>query len=108
MLHLHRSSCYIFGRDRHLNKFPGYVPTDHPSCSKQHAVIQYRLHDKDDGVGGVVLTVKPYLMDLQTTNGTFLNGTRIEDQRYYELKEKDCIKFGNSSRDYVLLLDTSK
>ena len=40
---------------------------------------------QDDGVGGVILTVKPYLMDLETTNGTFLNGDRIEDQRYYEV-----------------------
>jgi len=36
-------------------------------------------------MGGVVLKVKPYLMDLQTTNGTFLNGDKIEDQRYYEV-----------------------
>jgi pSer/pThr/pTyr-binding forkhead associated (FHA) protein len=40
---------------------------------------------QDDGVGGMILTVKPYLMDLETTNGTFLNGDRIEDQRYYEV-----------------------
>lgn len=36
-------------------------------------------------MGGVLLKVKPYLMDLQTTNGTFLNGDKIEDQRYYEV-----------------------
>ena len=36
-------------------------------------------------MGGVILKVKPYLMDLQTTNGTFLNGDKIEDQRYYEV-----------------------
>lgn len=42
-LHLHRCSCYIFGKDRSLNKFPGFIPTDHPSCSRQHAVIQFRL-----------------------------------------------------------------
>ncbi len=36
---------YLFGRDRLLKKYPGFVPTDHPSCSNQHAVIQYRLHE---------------------------------------------------------------
>ena len=41
---------------------------------------------QDDGVGGVILSVKPYLMDLETTNGTFLNGDKIEDQRYYEAR----------------------
>jgi len=106
-LHLHRCSCYIFGRDRSLNKFPGFVPTDHPSCSKQHAVIQYRLKEEDDGIGGIKTSVRPYVMDLQSTNGVQLNGERIEDMRYYELKEKDLLRFGNSSREYVLLHEGS-
>jgi len=104
VLHLHRSSCFLFGRDRaHLMKFPGFIPTDHPSCSSQHAVIQFRNHQEDDNMGGVIQKVKPYLMDLCATNGTFLNGEKIEDMRYYELKEKDLVRFGNSSREYVLL-----
>ncbi|RVW46431.1 FHA domain-containing protein DDL [Vitis vinifera] len=75
-LYIHRQSCYLFGRERRVAD----VPTDHPSCSKQHAVVQFR----------------PYLMDLGSTNGTFINDSRIEPQRYYELFEKDTIKFGNS------------
>ena len=35
--------------------------------------------------------------------GTFLNGEKIETSRYYELLEKDVIKFAFSSREYVLL-----
>jgi hypothetical protein len=31
-------TCYLFGRERKVAD----VPTDHPSCSKQHAVLQYR------------------------------------------------------------------
>ena len=38
----------------------------------------------------MLLTVKPYLMDLETTNGTFLNGDKIEDQRYYEVCVSAC------------------
>ena len=41
--------------------------------------------------------------DLNSTNGTFINGERIEAQRYYELLERDSLRFGNSSREYVLL-----
>lgn len=37
-LYIHRQTCYLFGRERRVAD----VPTDHPSCSKQHAVIQYR------------------------------------------------------------------
>lgn len=32
-----------------------------------------------------------------------LNGTRIEPQRYYELKPQDCLKFGFSTREFVLM-----
>jgi len=83
------------------------VPTDHPSCSKQHAVIQYRLTEKEGPDGMMQSKVRPYVMDLGATNGTFLNGNRIEAQRFYELMEKDTLKFGNSSREYVLLHENS-
>lgn len=49
--------------------------------------------------------VKPYIMDLKSANGTFLNGERIEPERYIEIMEEDVLKFGGSSRDYVLLSD---
>ena len=49
----------------------------------------------------------PYIIDLGSANGTYLNTERIEPQRYYELKEKDMVKFGFSSREYVLLHENS-
>lgn len=47
--------------------------------------------------------IKPYLMDLESTNGTYLNGKKIEPARYYELIDQDVLKFGNSDREYVLI-----
>jgi len=91
ILHAHRLPAYLFGKDRRVAD----VPTDHPTCSKQHAVLQYRLVSTGE--------VKPYIMDLESTNGTFLNGTRIEPARYYEMKARDVLKFGMSSREFVLL-----
>ena len=32
--------------------------------------------------------VRPYLMDLGSANGTYLNNERIEGERYYELLER--------------------
>jgi smad nuclear-interacting protein 1 len=32
--------------------------------------------------------IRPYLIDLDTVNGTFLNGERVEGSRYYELLPK--------------------
>ena len=47
--------------------------------------------------------VLPYLMDLESTNGTYLNGERIEGARYYELRHKDVLRFGESTREYVIM-----
>ncbi|KAL3508513.1 hypothetical protein ACH5RR_027914 [Cinchona calisaya] len=102
-LYVHRQSCYLFGRERRVAD----IPTDHPSCSKQHAVLQYRQVEKENPDGTSSKIVRPYVMDLGSTNGTFINDNRIEPQRYYELFEKDMLKFGNSSREYVLLHENS-
>ncbi|KAI4308037.1 hypothetical protein L6164_031156 [Bauhinia variegata] len=102
-LYIHRQSCYLFGRERRVAD----IPTDHPSCSKQHAVIQFRQVEKEEPDGAVSKLIRPYLMDLGSTNKTFINESPIEPQRYYELREKDTIKFGNSSREYVLLHENS-
>lgn len=87
-------SRYIFGREHRVAD----VPIDHLSCSKQHAVLQFRLTTKAN-----IQDVRPYLMDLGSTNGTFLNGDKLEPERYYELLDKDVFKFGHSTRDFVLL-----
>ena len=108
VLHLHRKSCYVLGRERRVAD----IPTDHPSCSKQHAVIQFREVHKKGTDGREYPVVRPYLMDLGSTNGTVILGKdakqALESQRFYELLEGDTIKFGLSSREYVLLHEDSK
>ncbi|XP_055963976.1 smad nuclear-interacting protein 1-like [Sorex fumeus] len=103
VMHVHRQSAYLLGRHRRVAD----IPIDHPSCSKQHAVFQYRLAECPRADGTVGRRVKPYIIDLASGNGTFLNNQRIEPHRYYELKEKDVLKFGFSSREYVLLHEFS-
>jgi smad nuclear-interacting protein 1 len=101
---IHRQSAYLIGKDRRVAD----IATDHPSCSKQHAALQYRVVDYKRKDGSTGRTVKPYIIDLGSTNGTFLNNQQIEAERYYELREKDVIKFGFSSREFVLLHEESK
>ncbi|KIY45187.1 SMAD/FHA domain-containing protein [Fistulina hepatica ATCC 64428] len=101
MLHIQRQSCYLVGRDRLVAD----IAVDHPSCSKQHAVIQYRqVHEKDE-YGNSKAAIKPFIIDLESTNGTTVNDEQIPVSRYYELKPRDVIKFGQSTREYVLLHD---
>ena len=52
--------------------------------------------------------VTPYVIDLGSANGTFVNNKKIASQRYVQVMEKDVLKFGFSSREYVLLHDQSK
>ena len=47
--------------------------------------------------------VVPYMMDLESTNGTFLNGEKLEAARYYELMHQDKVSFASSSRDYIFM-----
>lgn len=103
MYQIHRQSAYLIGRDRAICD----LPIDHPSCSKQHAVLQYRLMDYKRSDGGMGRRVVPYIIDLGSANGTFLNNQKIDGQRYYELQENDVVKFGFSTREYVLLHEDS-
>ncbi|XP_001689019.2 smad nuclear-interacting protein 1 [Anopheles gambiae] len=103
-LYIHRQSCYLIGRDRKVCD----LPVDHPSCSKQHAVLQYRLVPYELVDGTKSQRVRPYIIDLDSTNGTFVNNKKIDPKRYYELHEKDVLKFAFSSREYVLLHENSK
>lgn len=103
VMYIHRQSAYLLGRQRRIAD----IPIDHPSCSKQHAVLQYRMVEFTRANGTPGRRVRPYIIDLGSGNGTYLNNQRIEPQRYYELKEKDVLKFGFSSREYVVLHEFS-
>lgn len=103
-LYIHRQSAYLVGRDRAIAD----LPVDHPSCSKQHAALQYRLMNYERPNGSVGKQIRLYVIDLESANGTFINGNKIEPKRYVELMEKDVLKFGFSSREYVLLHEHSK
>jgi len=98
VLHIHRQSAFLVGRIKDIAD----ILTMHPSCSGQHAVVQFRLKVLKDDLDEVRV-ILPYVMDLESTNGTFLNGERLAPARYVELREKDMLKFGSSSREYVLI-----
>lgn len=102
VLHVHRQSAYLFGRDRLVVD----IPIDHPSSSKQHAVLQFRLVQTRNEFGDTKSLVKPFIIDLESANATFVNGEKIPQARYFGLESGDVIKFGLSTREYVLIPET--
>ncbi|WOO82004.1 Smad nuclear-interacting protein 1 [Vanrija pseudolonga] len=104
LIHIYRQSCYLLGRDAVVTD----IPIAHPSCSKQHAVIQFRQTTERNEFGDEKTEIKPYVLDLESTNGTYVNDAEIPKTRYYELRNKDVLKFGTSTREYVLLHEESK
>ncbi|CAH0393759.1 unnamed protein product [Bemisia tabaci] len=104
ILHIHRQSAFLLGRERRVCD----IPIDHPSCSKQHAALQYRLVPFTRVDGRRAQRIRLYIIDLESANGTYVNNQRIEPKKYVELLEKDVIKFGFSSREYVLLHEHSQ
>ncbi|KAL2814929.1 SMAD/FHA domain-containing protein [Aspergillus granulosus] len=100
MVELNERSCWLIGRERLVVDFP----LDHPSCSKQHAAIQFRYIEKRNEFGDRIGKVKPYVIDLESANGSKVNGDLAPAGRYVELRDKDMLQFGLSSREYVLML----
>ncbi|EGG18751.1 hypothetical protein DFA_02490 [Cavenderia fasciculata] len=65
---------------------------DNPSISRQHAVIQHRPEDN-----------QLLLYDLNSTHGTFINKKKCNPNHYLAIKDGDFIKFGESSRIFVVI-----
>ncbi|TGO81570.1 hypothetical protein BPOR_1100g00010 [Botrytis porri] len=97
---LSAKSCWLVGRERAVVD----LVAEHPSISKQHAVIQFKATEKMNEFGDKIRKVKPYLIDLESANGTMMNKNPIDASRYVELMDKDMIQFGHSTREYVLML----
>lgn len=99
-LQLHERSCWLFGRERAVVDFP----IEHPSCSKQHVVLQFRYTERKNEWGERKGGVKPYIIDLESANGTKVNGDTVPDRKFFEVRDKDVITFGESTREYVMIL----
>jgi len=83
---------YLFGRAPICD-----IILDHPTISRQHAVIQFRRNGD------------AFLYDLGSMHGTFLGKTRIKPLTYVTIpKNNNLIKFGSSTRLYILHLPEEK
>ncbi|KAK3616108.1 hypothetical protein LTR56_026176 [Elasticomyces elasticus] len=94
-IYLHTRSVWLCGRDKKVTD----LLLEHPSISKQHAVIQFRYITSTNEFGDKSSKVKPYLIDLDSANGTKLNGKKVDGSKYVELLDGDVVGFGDSERE---------
>lgn len=103
-IYIHQRSAWLMGRDQKVTD----LFLEHPSISKQHAVIQFRYITTANEFGDKLSKVKPYLIDLESKKGTKLNGKAVEASRFVELVDQDVLSFGDSEREYVLMLPSAE
>ncbi|ESO04654.1 hypothetical protein HELRODRAFT_111661 [Helobdella robusta] len=116
-------SLIVFGRLPSCD-----VPMDHPSISRHHAVLQYRVNreDKDindDDENEKIKVMKNeeesakneessadknekedgwYIYDLDSTHGTWVNKYRLPPHKYIRIRVGHVLKFGGSTRLYIV------
>ena len=71
--HMHRQIAFLIGRNSRIRN----VSIVHPSISQQHCIFQYRaVNRKIRGIEKKV--VLPYILDLNSSNGTFQMKKKVE------------------------------
>lgn len=86
-------SCYIIGRASGETVVAD-IPIDEEMCSKQHCAIQFREQEGQ---------LKAYLIDLESSNGTTLNGEDIPASYYVQLRPGDVISSLESQYELVFV-----
>ncbi|CAH0404494.1 unnamed protein product [Chilo suppressalis] len=90
---LTKKSFYVFGRLANCD-----VVMAHPTISRYHCILQYKAFAEEG---------EPpcgwYLHDMGSTHGTFLNKERLKSNHYTRVRVGHQIKFGSSSRTYIML-----
>ena len=81
-----KKSYYIIGRQPDIVD----IQMDHPSISRQHAILQFR---NDSCL---------MIMDWNSAQGTFVNKKQLEKDVYQRLYVGDILKFGCSTRMYIV------
>lgn len=90
-IYLNKTS-FLIGRSQEVSD----IVLRHDSVSKQHAVVQFRGSGDD---------LKAYLIDLESSNGTLINGTEIPTSRFVELHHQDSISCGDDETEFIFIVD---
>jgi hypothetical protein len=83
---LHNKDHYVLGRQPDVCD----IGLDHPSISRVHAILQF--HEN----GNLMI------IDMGSAHGTFINKQEIKKDEFHQLKVGDFLKFGASTRSYIV------
>lgn len=86
----------VFGRSPDSD-----IVLEHPTISRYHAIVQYKSEFEHGQPAGL------YLYDCGSTHGTFVNKKRLEPKVYVRIKIGYIIKFGQSTRLYLVQGDSA-
>ena len=92
----------VFGRARNC-----HVELEHPSISRFHAVVQCRAPQEGEENQEEDEPCKDafFVYDLGSTHGTTVNKEQVRPRAFYRLRLGHMLKFGGSSRMFVLVSD---
>ncbi|KAL5606752.1 uncharacterized protein BROUX77_003945 [Berkeleyomyces rouxiae] len=93
-------AAWLIGRESAVCDFH----VDHGSVSGQHVVFQFRLKEKRNEFGDREEAVKLYVIDLESSHGTKLNGETIPTSCYVEVRSGDVVKLGKCGKEYVAMM----
>ena len=98
---LHDKPFYVFGQDEKQVD----CLLSHETIDNQHAIVQFRKRmNKKQNKEEII----PYLIDLHSHEGTFLNGKKIKEDTFIELLSGDQISFGKCNLLYMILNENMK
>lgn len=95
-IHLDQET-YLIGRENFCD-----ICFQSPDISRQHCAIQFR-RVRIEGSTDPTPKIIPYIFDICSYNGTYINGEKISSSRFVQLFPNDSISFGKSNDSIVIM-----
>lgn len=73
----------------------------HKIISRQHCVIQFRKVKIQENVEDY--DIVPYIFDIGTKNGTYINNEKINSCQYVQILDEDIITFDNHEDNEIII-----
>ncbi|VVT49679.1 uncharacterized protein SAPINGB_P002389 [Magnusiomyces paraingens] len=112
-IRLNKQTAFLVGTDSRvadivLDAGPPVAEGKRPRADAQHAVIQFRVKRRRNKQNQTITETVPYIIDLESARGTYLNGEEVPAASYVELRAQDVLEFGALRDEYVFMFNDEK